>query len=203
MRKILVVLGIVLILGTIGALSGPRWQPVPVQHQVDSVTEDTTIGSSATTTPEGTYEVDTEVFEVELDGTTVTAQVTYPIGAPEDAPGMLFMHGAGTAGHRNFTDQAQSLASAGVYVLVPAKRMDTYTLRHRDYPQMADDYMHSLEELRQWPGVDPDRVGIYGESEGAYIAAVAAADYEQVAFTVLVSATVVPPRQEDASASYA
>lgn len=111
------------------------------------------------------------------------------------------MHGAGTAGHRNFTDQAQSLASAGVYVLVPAKRMDTYTLRHRDYPQMADDYMHSLEELRQWPGVDPDRVGIYGESEGAYIAAVAAADYEEVAFTVLVSAPVVPPREQAAYAS--
>ncbi len=200
-RQLLAVLGLVLLLGTIGALSGPRWQPEPIQDRVPRDSLSTAIGSDAVTEPVGTYEVQHQDLEIELEGATVPARLTYPVGTTEPGPGMVFMHGAGTGRATSFTDQVTDLASAGVYSLVPAKNMDTYTTRDRDYVQMAADYVASVDHLRADPRVDPDRVGVYGESEGAYVAAVAAADYPQVAFTVAVSAPVVPAREQFAFAA--
>lgn len=200
-RKLLAVLGVVLVLGTIGSLSGPLWQPEPIQDQVEAQTLDTAIGSEVSTDPAGTYATATQEIQVDLGEAIVPARLTYPVDAGPDRPGLMFMHGAGTGEATSFADQAQDLASAGIYVLVPAKRMDTYSVRHRDYVQMAADYMVSFDLLRQHPEVDGAQVGIYGESEGAYIATVAAAAYDQVGFVVLVSAPVVQPRQQAAFAA--
>jgi dienelactone hydrolase len=84
--------------------------------------------------------------------------------------------------------------------MVPNKRLDTYTTSDRSYVGMANDYLRSVELLRRLPGVDPDGVGVYGESEGAWIVPVMAADNPAVAFTVLVAAPVVTPRQQAAFA---
>jgi hypothetical protein len=65
---------------------------------------------------------------------------------------------------------------------------------------MAGDYQRSVELLRGWRGVDPERVGVYAESEGAWIAPVMAAKDPRIAFVVLASAPVVPPRQQAAYA---
>ncbi|MGC0251637.1 alpha/beta hydrolase family protein [Pseudactinotalea sp. Z1748] len=201
MRRWLAVLGLVLILGTIGSLAGPRWHPELIQDQVESQTRETIIGSDVRTDPVGTYATASEDFEVDLGGVSVPARLTYPVDAGPDRPGILMMHGAGTGRATSFADQARELASAGLYVLVPAKRMDTYTVRNRNYVQMAADYMVSFDVLADWPGVDSGRTGIYGESEGAYIATVAGAAYDQVDFVVLVSAPVVQPRQQAAFAA--
>src|SRR5699024_6480121 len=72
----------------------------------------------------------------------------------------------------------------------------------RDYPAMARDYLVSWRYLREEvAGVDPDRVGFYAESEGAWIAPIAAADEPEVAFLILVSAPVVTPREQAAFAT--
>ncbi|RMI09321.1 alpha/beta hydrolase [Cellulomonas triticagri] len=177
---------------------GPQWAPVPM-------TDPLTVQTSSTAIPgagePGDYAVRTSVVEVPLDGTTVEAQLRVPVGADEDVPAVLFVHGAGTGRYVDaFVDQAQALASAGVATLVPDKRLDTYTARHRDYVAMADDYLHSFDLLRDVDGVDPDRVGVYAESEGAWIAPVMAVEQPDVAFVALVSAPVVPPRQQAAFA---
>lgn len=199
-RFVLAVLSTIILLGLIGSLAGPHWDPEPLAETITVTDPDVSIVTGSPTAPVGTYETTFTDLEIELDGATVTARLTAPIGAPEGQPGMLFMHGAGTAGHTNFTDQAQALASAGVYVLVPAKRMDTYTTTSRDYEAMASDYLVSWDVLASTPGVDPQQVGIYGESEGAWIAPIAAVLEPDVAFLVLVSAPVVPPREQGAFA---
>lgn len=195
------VLAIVIGFGVIGSLAGPRWTPQPLESTIVPETADVRIGSDAATDPVGRYAVEQETFDVELDGATVPATLTYPVDAPGERPAMVFLHGAGTAGNLNFADQAQALASAGVYVLVPAKRMDTYTATSRSYPAMAQDYLVSWRILRDWPGVDPNQVGLYGESEGAWIAPIAAVEEPGVAYLILVSAPVVPPREQFAFAA--
>ncbi len=191
----------VLIFGFIGTVAGPGWNPEPLEQTIVVQTPDVTIGGDVATDPVGTYETRTETFTVELDGATVSATVHEPVDAPGLRPGVVFMHGAGTATHDNFWQMTEALASAGVVALVPDKRMDTYSVRFRDYPAMARDYMHSWEELVAWPGVDPERVGFYAESEGAFIAPVAAAENPEVAFVILVSAPVVPAREQFALAT--
>lgn len=191
----------VVALGILGAVSGPVWRPTPMTDELTVTVRDTTVRGGPATDAPGTYEVREAVTTVELNGATVEARISMPIGAEGERPGMVFVHGAGTGRYDEaFVTQARELASAGVVAMVPDKRLDTYTDRHRDYVRMANDYLRSVAVLREWPGVDPDRVGVYGESEGAWIVPVMAADNAAVDFVALVAAPVVPPRQQAAFA---
>src|SRR5665648_1210221 len=127
----------------------------------------------------------TETIAVATPDTTIGAiEGTDPVGTYEVATSVV----------------TEALASAGIVAMVPNKRLDTYTTRVRSYVGMANDYLRSVELLRGLPGVDPDKGGVYGESEGAWIVPVMAADNPSVAFTGLVAAPVVPPRQQAAFA---
>ncbi|MDO5699992.1 MAG: acyl-CoA thioester hydrolase/BAAT C-terminal domain-containing protein [Bowdeniella nasicola] len=187
----------VVLLSLLGSASGPGWRPSPLTAQITTQSTDTTIGSSALTPPVGSYEVTREVVEVPLTPeVTIKASIYRPEGAPGLRPGMIFLHGAGTATHLRFEPHARALASAGIVTMVPDKRMDTYTVSSRNYLAMADDYERSADLLRSDPQVNPAAVGVYGESEGAYVAPLVAARYPATAFLVLVSAPVVPPREQ-------
>jgi uncharacterized protein len=185
-------------LALVGAVTGPQWSPVPVDDHIEVATADTTIGGQGPDVqPVGTYEVKETPVVVRLDGTSVDGIVREPVGAPDGLPGVVFLHGAGTgSSDEAFVDVATDMASAGVVTLVPSKRLDTYTTRHRDYVDMAADYQHSVDLLRARPSVDPERVGLYAESEGTWVAPVLADADPDVSFVVMVSAPVVPPRQQ-------
>ncbi len=192
----------VVALGILGALAGPGWDPVPMTRTIDVTSQDTAVATVASARPVGTYPVVTSVVTVQLNGATVQAQISEPVGAGGARPGVVFVHGAGTGRYQDaFVTQAHDLASAGVVTMVPDKRLDTYSMRQRDYVSMANDYLRSLELLRGLPGVDPSMVGVYGESEGCWIVPVMAADNAHVAFAMLVAAPVVTPRQQAAFAS--
>ncbi|WP_263120479.1 acyl-CoA thioester hydrolase/BAAT C-terminal domain-containing protein [Cellulomonas sp. RIT-PI-Y] len=187
-----------ILLAVIGSLMGPEWRPLPVTDPLTVQSASTAIGDA----PElEQYDVDTRVVEVQLDGAVVQARILTPVGASGPVPAVLFVHGAGTGKFEDaFVDQAYALAEAGVATMVPDKRLDTYSMRHRDYVAMAQDYLVSFDLLRALPEVDSTRVGIYAESEGAWIAPVMASERAAVDFVVLVSAPVVPPRQQAAFA---
>lgn len=188
----------VIVLAVLGAVMGPQWDPVPLADPLEVQSADTAIGGA----PDGgEYDVRTSVVTVQLEGTEVEALISEPVGAPADRAGIVFVHGAGTGRFTDaFVKQAHDLAASGVVTMVPDKRLDTYSTRHRNYPAMARDYQASVELLRQWPGVDPDAVGVYAESEGGWIAPIMAAESDGVGFVVLVSSPVVPPRQQAAFA---
>ena len=189
----------VILLAVLGAVMGPQWDPVPL-------TDPITVGSTSTAITGApalsSYPVKVERVTVQLDGTTVRAKITIPVGAPGPVPGVVFVHGAGTGSSETaFREQTEALAKAGVATMVPDKRLDTYSARHRDYVAMAADYLRSVHLLQAHAGVDPKRVGVYGESEGAWIAPVMAASDPDLAFVVLASAPVVPPREQAAFAA--
>lgn len=193
-----VALGSVL-LALVGAWLGPGWSPAPMTEAIRVQTASTAVGGA----PElERHDVRTELVEVPLDGTTVQARLSLPVGVDGPVPGVVFVHGAGTGrSDTAFLAQAHALAASGVAALVPDKRLDTYTTRHRDYVAMAGDYARSVALLRERPEVDPARVGVYAESEGGWIAPVMASADPALAFVVLVSAPVVPPRQQAAFAT--
>ena len=191
-----------LVLCLVGTLAGPRWTPRALDATLRPSTTDTRIGSDAETPPVGTYEVSTTTVSLtQADGTQVEALLRRPVGAVGDTPGVVFLHGAGTQTVHGFREQAHSLASAGVTTLVPAKPMEAYSLTARDYVAMAADYEQSVLYLRDLDGVDPQRVGLYAESEGAYPGVVLAAEDPGIAFLVLASAPIVVPREQAAFAT--
>ncbi|QAY71938.1 alpha/beta hydrolase [Xylanimonas protaetiae] len=194
-------------LAILGALAGPAWDPVPLTDTITPTATSTAIGgtdagvAAGRVHPPGTFEVASTEVEIQLDGYRVSGLLREPVGAGDDLPGMVFIHGAGTGRWQDaFPEQAEQIASAGVVTLVPDKRLDTYTLWHRNYVSMAADYQHSVEWLRQVPGVDPDNVGLYAESEGTWIAPIMQAEDPRISFTVLASAPVVEPRRQAAFA---
>ncbi|GAB4083646.1 hypothetical protein GCM10028784_02760 [Myceligenerans cantabricum] len=220
---------ILLGLAAAGALAGPGWEPVPVPDHIEPASPDTTIGAGdggfhGLPGP-GSFEVRETPVTIGLDdGASVGGLLREPVteagtaSAPEDgsaaasssgsagtaaagAPGVVFVHGAGTGKASDaFTEAATALASAGIVTLVPDKYLAHYTTRDRDYVEMAGDYQHSVQFLREVPGVDPERVGLYAESEGCWVAPVMMTQDTGLAFQVWVSAPVVPPRQQAAFA---
>ncbi|WP_278234806.1 prolyl oligopeptidase family serine peptidase [Isoptericola sp. AK164] len=197
-------------LAVVGSLAGPQWHPVPVRDHIVPTRSATTIESTEPAATGdvgevGDHAVRTTPVTVDLGDTTVDGLLRRPLDADgavlPDRPGVVFVHGAGTgAAEEAFVDTAELLASAGVATLVPDKRLDTYSTRERDYEAMAEDYLRSVGLLRTVDGVDPERVGAYGESEGTWIVPVMQVEDPDVAFTVLVSAPVVPPREQAAFA---
>ena len=191
----------VLSLSLIGTLAGPRWTPEPVAAPLVPATADTTIGGDAPTAAVGTYRVEAATVSItQADGEQVPALLRRPVGADGPTPGVVFLHGAGTHGVDGFSDQAEALSSAGAATLVPAKPMENYSLTSRDYRAMAADYRCSVDYLITLDGVDPERVGLYAESEGAIPGAVLTADDERVAFLIMASAPVVRLREQMALA---
>lgn len=187
----------VLALSLVGTLAGPRWTPEPLTTTLTPTTTDTTIGGAVSTVPVGTYQVEvTTVTVVQADGEHVPALLRRPVGMLGQIPGVVFIHGAGTQTVEGFTEQAMALASAGAATLVPSKPMENYSTTSRDYLSMAADYASSVEYLRNQPGVNPSRVGLYAESEGGYPGVVLAAQDPDLAFLVLASAPVVELRQQ-------
>jgi dienelactone hydrolase len=188
----------VIVLAVLGAFMGPQWDPVPLNDPLIMQSSSTAITNAP---PPRTYAVHESIVTVQLDGASIQARISAPIGATGPLPAVVFIHGAGTGEYaRAFIAQAQAFAAAGIVAMVPNKRLDTYSARHRDYVQMAKDYAASVATVRTWPQVDPAKVGVYGESEGAWIAPVMAADDPGLAFVVFASAPVVPPRQQAAFA---
>lgn len=195
---------ILVTLALTGAVAGPAWEPEPVVDHLEPATGSTAIGGTSVADGEpGDYGVRESAVTIPLaDGLEVGGLLREPDGAPDEArPGIVFVHGAGTGMAADaFTLAATALASAGITTLVPDKRLDNYSTRHRDYEAMALDYAYSVSYLREVPGVDPASVGLYAESEGAWVSPVMMVDDPRLAFQILVSAPVVPPRQQAAYA---
>jgi len=207
-RTIATSAAILVALAVTGAVAGPAWEPAPVSTHLDLATPSTAIGGAdpGSGSPGGYGVRETPVTVPLADGLEVGGLLREPVAGaagepPQQRPGIVFVHGAGTGKAADaFTLAATALASAGITTLVPDKRLDNYSTRHRDYEAMARDYAHSVSYLREVPGVDPDDVGVYAESEGAWVSPVMMVDDPRLAFQVLVSAPVVPPRQQAAYA---
>lgn len=196
---------ILVALAVTGAVAGPAWEPEPMTDQLHIATRSTAIGGAAADAGHpGDHEVRESAVTIPLaDGLEVGGLLRQPADADAgtDGPGIVFVHGAGTGKAADaFTLAATALASAGITTLVPDKRLDNYSTRHRDYAAMARDYAHSVSYLRDVPGVDPENVGLYAESEGAWVSPVMMVDDPRLVFQILVSAPVVPPRQQAAYA---
>lgn len=193
---------LILVLGLWGTWAGPGWNPQPMQSLIVPERDDTAITTLWDSPTLGSYEVSLEVTEVTLrDGTVVPATIRRPVGFDGVAPGVVFIHGTGTDSHTNFEREASALTSAGIVTIVPDKRTTDYSTTHRDYPALADDYEDVFENLIMRPGVDPRHSGIYAVSEGCFIAPIIAARNSHVGFVALISAPVLPIREQGAMAA--
>jgi hypothetical protein len=140
-----------------------------------------------------TEEVSFRSRDVTLHGTVWAPSLT---GGPR--PGVVLVHGSGPGPRTAYEEEARAFAEAGIVTLAYDKRTVGYSLLHRDYSVLAEDALAGVRLLRAEPGVDAASVGLWGESEGSWVAPLAAARSADVAFVVLVGASGVSPIRQQA-----
>ncbi|GAA2564733.1 alpha/beta hydrolase family protein [Pseudonocardia hydrocarbonoxydans] len=137
---------------------------------------------------------------VESGDVTLAGTLTRPEG-PGPFPAVVLITGSGAqdrdetlSGHKPFLLLADTLTRAGFAVL----RTDDRGVGGSGgapsgtaYDVLADDALAAAAFLRGTEGVDPARVGLFGHSEGGYLAPLAASRGE-VAFVVSMAGPAVP-----------
>jgi len=103
--------------------------------------------------------------------------VTMPRGAGRH-PAVILIHGAGrTIPTRDFGYWSSYFAGHGLAVLAFDKRGGGASTGNADtatYEDLADDVLAGLSYLQSRSDIDPNRIGLYGMSNGGYIAPLAA-----------------------------
>ncbi|MFJ1843903.1 alpha/beta hydrolase family protein [Streptomyces sp. NPDC088146] len=129
---------------------------------------------------------------------TLRGTVTVPTGPTGRRPGIVLVHGAGPETRAKYQAEARAMARTGFVVLSYDKRSAGYSLTQRSYTQLADDALAGVRVLSRRADVDPGRIGLWGFSEGGWVAPLAALRSTQVSYVVLVGASGVPPARQQA-----
>ena len=130
------------------------------------------------------------------DGLRLPATLRLPAKAREPVPGMVLVHGAGASAREHYRTEAEAFAEAGVATLAYDRRSVGYSLTERSYSRLADDAVAAARVLRAQSGVDPRSVGLWGLSEGGWVAPLAAFRAPDTAFLIVVGANGVGPLRQ-------
>ncbi|MFI6299441.1 alpha/beta hydrolase family protein [Nonomuraea sp. NPDC050790] len=131
-------------------------------------------------------------------GITLRGTIVAPLGAKGPKPGIVMVHGAGPVSRDEYRDEAEAYAKRGIVTLIYDKRTTGYSTVRRDYAVLAADALAAVKTLRGSPEADPKRVGIWGLSEGAWVAPMAAARSTDVAFLIVAGAIGTTPARQQA-----
>ncbi len=147
-----------------------------------------------------------EVVVTHERGYSLAGTLTIPRG-PGPHPAAVLVSGSGQQDrdetvfdHKPFLVIADHLTRHGSAVLRYDDRgvgesTGIDTLATATSEDFADDTRAVVKHLRSIEGIDPDRVGLIGHSEGGMIAPMVAAQDKRIAFVVLLAGTGVPGRE--------
>jgi dienelactone hydrolase len=130
-------------------------------------------------------------------GVTLHGTVVAPPGGTK-LPGLVMVDGSGEHRRNDHRFEAEAFARQGIATLIYDKRTEGYSQFERSYSTLADDALAAVEALRKRPEVDPARVGVWGLSEGGWVAPLAASRSADVAFVVTLGANGVEPSRQQA-----
>ncbi|WP_433422468.1 alpha/beta hydrolase family protein [Microtetraspora malaysiensis] len=131
-------------------------------------------------------------------GVTLRGTVVAPKTAKGRRPGIVMVHGAGPVTREEFRDEAEAYAKRGIVTLIYDKRTIGYSTLRRNYETLAGDALAAVRALRARADVNPAMVGIWGLSEGAWVAPIAAARSSDVAFLIVAGAVGTTPARQQA-----
>ncbi|MFF3915828.1 prolyl oligopeptidase family serine peptidase [Streptomyces sp. NPDC001852] len=119
-------------------------------------------------------------------------------GAPGPEPGIVLVGGSGSGPREEYRQEAEAFARAGITTFVYDKRTVGYSRLHTDFALLADDALAGVRLLRSRSGVNPRQVGLWGFSEGGWVAPLAASRSSDVAFVVTIGGPGYDPLRTQA-----
>ncbi|MER6073653.1 prolyl oligopeptidase family serine peptidase [Streptomyces sp. NPDC001817] len=119
-------------------------------------------------------------------------------GAPGPEPGIVLVGGSGSGPREEYEQEAEAFARAGITTLVYDKRTVGYSRLHTDFALLADDALAGVRLLRSRSGANPRQVGLWGFSEGGWVAPLASSRSSDVAFVVTIGGPGYDPLRTQA-----
>jgi fermentation-respiration switch protein FrsA (DUF1100 family) len=139
-----------------------------------------------------------EDVTIQSGAITLAGTLVLP-GAPGRRPAIVVLHGSGPDTRADLESDAKWFSEQGLVVLMYDKRgvgKSTGNLGLASYEELATDALAAVALLRLRPEVDPTRIGVWGPSEGGWVAPIAAAQSPDIAFVILKSGIAVTPEEQ-------
>jgi len=127
-------------------------------------------------------------------GSVVLAGTLVIPPTPGQHPGVVIVHGSGSQTRDAYKPIAFAFARRGIAALVYDKRGtggSNGSWHQSPFNALADDAQAAIDFMTRRADVDSSRVGIWGGSEGGWIAPLVASRSGRVAFVIVQSAPVV------------
>jgi hypothetical protein len=133
--------------------------------------------------------------DVELVGTLYLPKGEGPF------PAAVFLHGSGTLtrGDRMYREHGERMAALGLALLVFDKRGtgdSSGDWKAVGFRELADDALGGVASLRAHKRIAADRIGLFGLSQGGWVAADILSRAPDIAFVVLISAPLSTPEEQ-------
>lgn len=137
--------------------------------------------------------------EVRFRNGDVTLSGTLYIPSGKSArPAVVFVHGDGPDTREGYRFFADLFARQGVATLIYDKRgvgASTGDWRQSRFRDLADDALAGVQLLRSRNDINPKQIGLWGGSQGGWIAPLAASRSQDVSFLIIKSGPAVGPAQ--------
>lgn len=139
--------------------------------------------------------------QIWLDDLTLAGTLHLPSG-PGPHPALVTLQGSGDADRDNngyFVPIREHLVQHGVAVLgydKPGVGESSGDWRYQALPDRAEQALAAISFLQNHSDIDSTAVGLFGHSQGGWVAPLAASMSGQVAFIVVQSGPGIPPREQ-------
>jgi uncharacterized protein len=114
-------------------------------------------------------------------------------------PAIVLLHGSGPETRADLQSYAKWFASRGLVVAVYDKRgtgRSSGNWQLASYQDLGADALSAVGVLKKRADVDAQKIGLFGPSEGGWVAPLAATESSDIAFLILKSAIGVTPERQ-------
>lgn len=114
-------------------------------------------------------------------------------------PAVILVHGSGPVTRDFYGPLSYVLGQNGIAVLSYDKRGIGKSTGHwldQSFEDLASDVLAGLNFLKNRKEIQPEKIGLWGISQGGWIIPLAAAQSKEIAFAILVSAAGVTPAEQ-------
>lgn len=163
-------------------------------HVIDLDVKGRQTGTFATRVPIRQEEVTFKNGDVTLAGTLLLPAAKGQRNAKR--PALVFVHGSGAQSREMYWGLGYLYAARGFVVLAYDKRgvgKSTGNWREASFEDLADDAVAGAKFLQARGGVAANQIGFWGQSQGGWIAPLAASRFPEAAFAVALSGGGLSP----------
>src|SRR6185503_16707227 len=163
-------------------------------HVVDLDHEGRQSGAFATRSNIRQEEVTFKNGDVTLAGTLLLPAA--PPSSKVKRPALVFVHGSGATSREMYWGLGYLYAARGFAVLAYDKRgvgKSTGNWREASFQDLADDAVAAAKFLQARTDIAPNQIGFWGQSQGGWIAPLAASRFPEAAFAVALSGGGLSP----------